>query len=567
MRNIRWQLLIAIGGVLLVVGLLIGQAPPPLVSPSQPVPGGAYSEGVVGSISRLNPILDAFNQVDRDVDRLIYSGLVRFDSRGIPQPDLAESWSVSADATLYTFTMREDAIWHDGQPVTADDVIFTFSKFQDSDYPGAEDLQAFWQQIQVIRLDSHTVQFQLPESYSPFLDYLAVGLLPDHLLRGVSASAMIDHPFNLEPIGTGPFQFETFLVEDDAIIGVSLVAFAQHYGKRPYLERVEIRTFTTHEAALDAYNAGAIQGLGEVTPELFGEVLADPQLNLHTSRRPQVGVVLLNTRHPELTFFAEKQVRQALLLSVNRQWLIDYAFAGQAVVADSPILPGVWAHSDALEPVAYDPNLASDLLDSLGWEIPAGAAPNSPEYLRALDDQFLAFELVIPDDPAFVRIAEILVQSWASIGVQAEVNPVDPDLIVTDYLEPREFHAVLTEINLAGFPDPDPYPFWHDSQIETGQNYSGFSDRNVSIWLEQARTNPDVSRRMELYRSFQYRFRDQVPSLLLYHPVYSFAIDTKVQGVTLGPIQDPSDRFANIMDWHLLVRRSVEATNESSSTE
>jgi peptide/nickel transport system substrate-binding protein len=318
---------------------------------------------------------------------------------------------------------------------------------------------------------------------------------------------------------------------------------------------------------MEAYRAGEIQGLGEVTPELLEEVLANPQLNLHTSRRPQVGVVLLNTRHPELTFFAEKGVRQALLLSVNRQWLIDYAFDGQAVMADSPILPGTWAHSDTLEPVPYDPLLASDLLDSLGWEIPAGAAPNSPDYLRALDDQSLAFELIIPDDPEYTRIAEILVQSWAAIGVQADVVPVDPDIIVTDYLEPREFHAVLTEINLAGYPDPDPYPFWHDTQIETGQNYSGFSDRNVSIWLEQARTNPDISRRMELYRSFQYRFRDQVPSLLLYHRVYSFAIDAKVQGVTLGPIHDPSDRFANIMDWHLLVRRSVEPTDEPGSTE
>jgi peptide/nickel transport system substrate-binding protein len=378
---------------------------------------------------------------------------------------------------------------------------------------------------------------------------------------------MIDHPFNLEPVGTGPFQFETFLVEEEAIMGASLVAFAQHYGERPYLERVEFRTYPTHEAAMEAYRAGEIQGLGEVTPELLEEVLANPQLNLHTSRRPQVGVVLLNTRHPELTFFADKQVRQALLLSVNRQWLINYAFDGQAVMADSPILPGTWAHSDTLEPVPYDPLLASDLLDSLGWEIPAGAAPNSPEYLRALDDQSLAFELIIPDDPEYARIAEILVQSWAAIGVQADLVPVDPDIIVTDYLEPREFHAVLTEINLAGYPDPDPYPFWHDTQIETGQNYSGFSDRNVSIWLEQARTNPDVSRRIELYRSFQYRFRDQVPSLLLYHPVYSFAIDAKVQGVTLGPILDPSDRFANIMDWHLLVRRSAEPTNEAGSTE
>jgi peptide/nickel transport system substrate-binding protein len=116
------------------------------------------------------------------------------------------------------------------------------------------------------------------------------------------------------------------------------------------------------------------------------------------------------------------------------------------------------------------------------------------------------------------------------------------------------------------FPDPDPYPFWHDSQIETGQNYSGFSDRNISIWLEQARITPDSSRRAELYRSFQYRFQDQVPSILLYYEVYNYAIGVQIQGVSIGSVFDPSDRFNNIENWHIIARRNlnpqVEDTDE-----
>ncbi|MEX0787556.1 MAG: ABC transporter substrate-binding protein, partial [Anaerolineales bacterium] len=184
----RWEILIAVGGLALVVGLLLGQGPTPASDLSQPVQGGVYTEGLVGTLARLDPILDFDHPVDRDIDRLIYSGLVQFDSRGIPSPDLAQDWAVSADARLYTFTIREDAVWHDGEPVTADDVVYTFSLFQDPAYPGPADLHEFWDQVTILRLDPKVVQFELPEPFAPFLDYVSVGLLPDHLLRGVTVS-------------------------------------------------------------------------------------------------------------------------------------------------------------------------------------------------------------------------------------------------------------------------------------------------------------------------------------------------------------------------------------------
>ncbi|HET7012163.1 MAG TPA: ABC transporter substrate-binding protein, partial [Anaerolineales bacterium] len=195
MRTLRWQILIAVGGLVLILGLLLGQSPGGQPSAAQPAQGGAYVEALVGRIVRLNPLLDFANQTDRDIDRLLYRGLVQFDSQGLAKPDLAETWTVSADATLYTFTLREDAVWHDGVAVSSDDVIFTFSELQDPDYPGPPDLHELWQAINIIRLDERTVQFQLPEPFAPFLDYAALGLLPDHLLRGAQVENLIDHPF------------------------------------------------------------------------------------------------------------------------------------------------------------------------------------------------------------------------------------------------------------------------------------------------------------------------------------------------------------------------------------
>ncbi len=566
MRHIRWQILIAVGGLILVVGLLLGQTPNPSIATVQPVEGGAYAEALIGSPLRLNPLLEYQSQVDRDIDRLLYGALIRFDSRGIAQPELAESFAVSADATLYTFTIRDDARWHDGEPVTADDVVFTFTKFQDPSYPGPADLHQVWEEIEIRRLDELNVQFQLPDQFAPFLDFMTTGLLPDHLLRGVSAEELVDHPFNLEPVGSGPFQFESFLVDDEGEwSGVSLIANEDYFGGRPYLERVEFRFFSTPEQALQAYRDGEVQGIGTVGQSILPRVLAEPGLEVHSAISPYTGIVLLNTRHPEKTFLGEKTFRQALMHATNRQWLINTYLGGQAVVATGPILPDSWAFASGLEPIPFDPLRAAELLDELGWELPAGSAPGDEDAVRSLEDQVLELELAYPDEGTFPPIAEALAAAWGDLGIRVELVPIQPSRILPDLLEPREFEAVLTELDLSGYSDPDPYPFWHDTQVENGQNYAGFADRNISIWLEQARTTPDLERRIELYRDFQFRFRDQVPALVLYHPIYSYAISSGLQGAAIGPLLDPSDRFMGITEWFLLVRRGLGAPSPTPS--
>ncbi|MGD8634060.1 MAG: peptide ABC transporter substrate-binding protein [Anaerolineales bacterium] len=563
MRKLRWPLVIAIVGILAVVVILLSQSSDPSVIAPQPVEGGAYAEALIGELQRLNPILDEFNQPDQDVDRLIFSGLVSFDSRGNPQKDLAESWSISADASLYTVVLRENAVWHDGQPVTADDIVYTFSKFQDDDYPGPADLHEFWSEINIIRLDDRRVQFQLAEPFSPFLDYLTTGLLPDHLLRGVSASALIDHPFNLHPIGTGPYQFDSFVLENEDIIGVSLSAFNDYYLSRPFLDRVEFRLVRDSQAAYDAFQNELVTGISRVDSALLDSVLDDPQLNLYTARLPRLGMLFLNLKNPVKEFLAEKQIRLALMLALNRDWIIQSALDGQAVPPIGPIMPGTWAFADGLQPHQYDPIEAERILDEQGWELTAGAAQGTEEYVRSKDDQSLALELVHAEDPVSTEIAELIESYWEDVGVQVTRVPVAADELLNSYLEPREFEAVLTEVNYGPYPDPDPYPFWHDSQTETGQNYAGFEDRNTSIWLEQARTTPDPSRRADLYASFQYRFQDQLPSLPLYYPVYNFAIDAQFQGVTVGPMYKSSDRFRTFPSWHLIARRSISPTEVS----
>jgi len=181
MKRLRWQILVVAVTLVVVAVLLLSQQPALAPALSRPSSGGIYSEGVIGSLGRLNPLLDWNNPTDRDVDGLVFSGLVKFDAHGLPQPDLAESWGATPDGTVYNFTLRPNAVWQDGTPVTSDDVIFTIDLIKSSSF-FPQDIKSLWNEITVTKLNDQNLKFTLPEPFAPFLDYLTFGLLPKHIL-------------------------------------------------------------------------------------------------------------------------------------------------------------------------------------------------------------------------------------------------------------------------------------------------------------------------------------------------------------------------------------------------
>jgi len=555
MRHLRWQALIAVLGMALIGGLLWGQGEEVAVT-SVPAEGGVYTEALIGSPRALNPLLDRANPVDRDIDRLIFSGLTRFDTLGRPAPDLA-NWFISDDQLTYTFILRPNLKWHDGQPLTADDVAFTIGLLRDPAYLGPADIGALWQAVNYEMVNAQTISFTLPEPFAPFLDYTTFGLLPRHKLAGVSAANLVNSDFNLNPIGSGPFRLAHWVIADERFTGVVLTVAADNYPQRPRLNQIQFNFYPDAAAAFAAYQNGEVLGLSRLEETQMAEALKLPQLGLYTSLLPEYSLIFLNQRSEELPFFKEKKVRQALLYGLNRSAMVANIMRGQAVAADSPVAPGSWAYNAGLPLAKYDPGRASSLLDSVGWVFPAEAVAGTESFVRQKDGRPLKFTLVTPNDPAHVAAANSAKETWAAIGVQVEVSAVDPATIRGQYLEPRAYQALLVDFNLAGTPDPDPYPLWHETQVESGQNYSGFSDRVTSELLEQARITTDLAQRARLYQRFQSRFADQVPALLLYYPVYNYAVDTKVNGVQTGPLTEPSDRFNNLAQWYIVTRRVI----------
>lgn len=554
MKRLRWQILVVVLTLVVVGVLLLTQQPlgPVQVLP-QPTTGGVYSEGLVGSLGRLNPLLDWNNPADRDVDRLLFSSLIRFDERGLPQPELAESWGVNEEGTIYNFTLKSNAVWHDDTPVTSDDVIFTIEMLKSDGSLFPQDIKELWNKVEVRRLDEKNLKFTIPEPFAPFLDYLTFGVLPKHVLEGVPPEGLVTADFNINPIGSGPYKFDHLILNQGQITGVVLTAFDNYYGVAPFIPQVVFRYFPSSAAAFDAYEQGEVLGISRITIDILNEALESPNLSIYTSRMPQISMVLLNLNNPEVPFLQERNVRRALLLGLNRQRMISKLLQGQAIVADGPIFPGSWAYYEGIEHLEYDPEGAVSLLKSDGYVISAEGGA-----VRAKEGQPLIFTMLHPDDELHTQLAQTMQASWAQIGVQVNLQPVQYDRMVFDHLGPRSYQAALVDLNLARTPDPDPYPFWHQAEATGGQNYSQWDNRTASEYLEQARVNTDFGVRTRLYRNFQVMFAKELPSLPLYYPVYSFAVDAQVFGVQVAPLYEISDRFSVVTDWYLLTRRSLE---------
>jgi peptide/nickel transport system substrate-binding protein len=558
MKRLRWPFLIVLIALVAIALLLRNQQSPilqPAVAPAQPVSGGVYTEALIGAPGRLNPLLDYYNPADHDIDRLIYSGLIKFDDRGVPQADLAESWGVSQDGITYNFALRQNAKWHDGEPVTAEDVLFTVELLRDDVIPIPDDLRQFWKEVEVIALDESSLQFHLPEAFAPFPDYLTFGVLPKHLLESTPAEELVDAPFNLAPVGSGPYRFSRFLTENGQIQGVVLAANDDYYFDRPFIDELVFRYYPDSSSALAAYRAGEVTGISSVSRDILPDALQEPELKLYTGRQPRLTLAYLNLDDPALPFFQDASIRRALLMGLNRQGIVDQILAGQALIADGPILPGTWAHYDGMERLPYDPQAAIKLIEAAGYELSANEGS-----VRQKEGVRLAFELLHPDDPQHTAIAQSIQRDWGRLGFEVTLKAMPFEELLSDALEPRNYQAAIAELNLSRFPDPDPYPFWDQAQITGGQNYAGWDDRQASEYLEQARVTVDLGERAKAYKNFQVRFANELPALPLFYPVYSYAVDQQVQGVRMGPLFDTSDRFVTLLQWFLRSKRADSVT-------
>jgi peptide/nickel transport system substrate-binding protein len=552
MRSFRLPLLLILLGVAVVAFVVYQLIPRRAVL--LPEAGGAYAEGVAGAPQAINPLLCQLNEADRDLCSLVFAGLTKFTENGEVVPDLATTWNISPNGITYTFKLRPDAKWHDGRSVTADDVMFTVGLMQDKDFPGRADIGAAWRSVKALKVDDATVQFVLSEPLASFADYTTLGLLPAHILTGTLSSTLSQLPFNLQPIGNGPWRVAETGASGTRVSQVALEPFANWYGAKPKIGRLIFRYYPNTQAAVDALLNGDVDGVGRLGANDLARVERRSDINIYTTKQARVGTLLINQRKDSSTIaLSEKAVRQALMLALDREAIVRDALNGQAVTANAPFLPDTWAYHTGVKAYPSDPERAKQVLRSAGYELATVAPSNDSVWQK--DGEPIAFVLLTPDDPARRAVAEAAAKQWRQLGIQVAVQPIQRNL-ERDFLASRQYQVALVDLLLDG--DPDPYAWWHPSQAIQGQNYSGWDNKEAAQLLEGARTTTDRAQRAQSYRRFQDIFAEELPALPVYYPTYKYALSNRVKNVQVPPLVYPSDRLRTLNDWFVSLKRANE---------
>lgn len=542
--DIRWQVLLALSGLALVLMLLSYQVQSAaLCMVSVPATGGTFIEGIIGRPQYLNPLLSDNYPVDRELTSLIFEGLVSFDEAGQAVPALAEAWSVSEDGLTYTFTLKDNLTWHDGQPVTTSDVAFTYGLMQDEAFPGLPSLKQLWQSITITPIDERRISFSLTQPYAPFLEATSRGILPAHLLTNINSADLTSMAFNLSPVGTGPFVVQSG--QDWSVTGrLRLTPNPTYWREGTNLNDVEFRFYPDADSVVAAFQSGEIHAINDLSPTFIPVLNTQADSRVFTSIAPRYSAVLFNLSDTGAPAIQIKEVRQAIAYALDRSGLIDEVLEGQGVEFEGPYLPDNWAsRPDLVTSYSFQPDTARMLLDTAGW---------SGEGVRSREGQPLVLHMVLIDQPAQRAIGEAIVNQLAAVGFDVQMTPYPTGDSYRQSLSEREFDLALVEI--APTNDPDLYDFWSQEATIRGQNYGGWNNRRASEALETGRQLSSQGERAAYYEAFLRHFDSDLPALTLYQHTATYVLNSVVQQAEIGRIWHPIDKYKTFGQWHINLR-------------
>lgn len=570
-----------------------------------PKSGGTYTEAIVGSPSLVNPLFAVANPTDLDLTRLVYAGILRKDTSGNIVPDLAERFTVSPDQKIYTIRLRQNALWHDDEKVTADDVLFTIERMQNPEMKSP--LAQSFRGVTVTKVDDATIQITLKEAFAPFIETLTTGILPEHLWRDVPKTTAQLAEYNLKPIGAGPFRFASFEKDKKGTVqSYTIERFKAYHGTAPYLAEITFRFYPSMNEAIEALKAGKVDGIHFI-PKQSKEKIPAGNYHMINLSFPQYTAVFFNQE--KNSALKEKRVRQALTAAIDRERMVREALGGEATTIASPILPNAVGFIASALPPVFDQKKAATLLQDAGWKTmtkeeyqkrleqkkkelndtkaeeakketsgteketilrdverttaaekkSASIVPEEEHLLetyRIKNDEILTIRLTTIDHPENSAVARMIQEGWEAIGVRVVLDRQQQNF-QQQVLQPRNYEALLFGIVVGR--DPDPYPFWHSSQAESpGGNLALFANREADTLLEDARRTNDVGIRETKYKRFQEILTEALPADFLYTPSYTYLVGNILQGFAVDHIAKPDDRFAQITDWYVRTKWALQ---------
>lgn len=517
---------------------------------TKPVPGvgKTYTEGMLKEPRTINPLYAA-QDADRDLTRLIYASLFTYSGEGKLMLDMAEKYEVSADGKSYTVTLKKDIFWHDGQKVSADDVVFTVKTVQNPQYKSVA--RANWQGVSAEKLNSDTVRFTLRAPYAPFIENLTLGILPKHLWENISPEQALLHELNLKPVGSGPYKFDSFKqAPDGSILWYEITRNPEYHREGPYLKKIIFVFFKNEDEMLSALSRGLIDGFGPASSVKLSE-LDQTKVSVRVIQMPRIFSLFFNEKKNSV--LNDKKIRRAMERAINKAELARKVTVGGAILASSP-LPFLTPETG--DQTGYDPDEARKILDETGWKSKEGASIREKRVREKGKENIvlLRLKLTTADTPEFLRAAEFIKKELGEIGADVEIEKMPFSDLEEKILRPRNFEILLFG-QVYGF-EADPFTFWHSSQVkDPGLNITLYSNKKVDQILEETRRVSDPAARRKKYEEFSRLVLADTPAIFLYSQLYSYLLPADIMGVNLAKISLPADRFNEINTWYRTTER------------
>lgn len=489
--------------------------------------GGTAVVGMRSDFGGFNPITNSDLYTGEIINFGLFTPLIQYDENLKVSPWLAQSWDELGD-TAVVFHLRHDVRWHDGPPVTAEDVAFTFDRAKQ---PESASLLAsvFLANVAAAEvIDSFTVRFRYARPHAQALEDFWWAPAPKHRLENTAAADLRNAPFNREPVGSGPYRFVEWRANERLVLERN-PAFPAGLGGPPLLDRLILRIIPDASTMLTELITGAIQVDVPVLPDQVESIRGDSRLKLIAYPGRTVYYLGWNDARPP---FDDARIRRALALAIDRREVIDALLHGQGVIATSPIPPWSPVYPADVEPVPYSPDEARRLLDDAGWQDRNGDGIRENGAGAPLH-----FTLLSSDDQLRRSVVEVVQSQLRQVGADVDVRVVEFQTMIADHRN-RDFDAIFTNWILDNFQvAASPFALFHSSQaaIPRSANRSSVRDPVLDRLIDQAAAATDPAGQTRIWRNFIARLQDQQPVTFMFWLNELAGVSASLAGVTMDP--------------------------------
>lgn len=497
-----------------------------------PAEGGEYIEGIVGQPTLINPLFAEYNAADNDLTQLVFANVEQ----------IAEKVTIDDTKRSFTIRIKDNISWHDKSLLTADDILFTIKMIQDPSI--ASPIAPLWKGVRTERISAQELNIITPVTYAFFENtLLSLQPIPKHIFEGIPAANIRLSDYNREPIGSGPYVFESFEKRRDGFVTqITLKRNANYFGTKTYIETLMVRFYQDEATAIKALNGGDIDGMAVIEPSNLKNIKIPHQVR--KLAMPRYYAVFLNPYANELLRFGS--IQKALSLATDNAAITRTIFGDNAVAITSPIPPFT---SETQGTPAYSLAQAIALLEENGWNM-------TDSNIRQKDGRNLEFVLTVYPIPFLQESAQLLQEQWkmAGIGTRIHMAPI------TDFnqtvIKQRDYELLLFG-NTYG-KNLDPFSFWDSSQrLDPGLNLAIYANKDVDKLINFIRTDFNADSRENGLNQIRDIIAQDKPAVFLYSPQYLHVSNRSLKGFEAKELSVASDRFAMIDTWYIKTVRKL----------